>query len=53
MLHFCSTFADVSTGGSAFIFRVEQTKQECQLDPENDGTTILRNIGIHLPVDKQ
>lgn len=36
--------SDVSTDRSAFIFRVKYIKHNCACLPEDEGTTILRNV---------
>jgi hypothetical protein len=46
---------DVSKKYIAFTFMVQQSHRVHlygNTDPEDEGTTILRNIGIYLPVNR-
>jgi hypothetical protein len=39
---------DVSKEHSVFMFRVKHSKKN---DPDDEGTTLLRNVGNYLPGD--
>jgi hypothetical protein len=46
MLHYivCYTALDVSEDGSVFIISVKESKTDKLLDPEDNGTTVHRNV---------
>jgi 5S rRNA maturation endonuclease (ribonuclease M5) len=45
----------VSKERNAFIVRVKQCKKKSRLlallDPDNEGVTLLRNVGKYLPIN--
>ena len=46
-----SRVMEVSDEGGNFIFKVKQSKKRKLLGPEDEGTTLLRNVGNCLPID--
>jgi hypothetical protein len=47
---------DVSADRAAFIFRVKKSKKNTQelfevRDPEDEGSTLIRNVGNYLLID--